>query len=113
MSRQVNKEEFIAIVTKIGYANKKQTKEWCEKNSKDDYSDKDFEEVFQYAQRTLRGDIEKVRPKKLRYRNTPEEAFADYKKHKEAYIIMMADKYMDYLPVEIYDALIDYEVEPF
>ena len=48
-----------------------------------------------------------------RDRNTPEEAFADYKKHKEAYIIMMADKYMDYLPVEIYDALIDYEVEPF
>ena len=52
----MNKEEFIAIVTKIGYANKKQTKEWCDKNTKDDYSDKDFEEVFQYAQRTLKGD---------------------------------------------------------
>ena len=63
--------------------------------------------------KALRKKKKKVRPKKLRYRNTPEEAFADYKKHKEAYIIMMADKYMDYLPVEIYDALIDYEVEPF
>ena len=38
----MNKEEFITIVTKTGYANKKQTKEWCEKNPKDDYSDKDF-----------------------------------------------------------------------
>ena len=54
----MNKEEFITIVTKTGYANKKQTKEWCEKNPKDDYSDKDFEEVFQYAQRTLKGNIE-------------------------------------------------------
>lgn len=63
--------------------------------------------------KALRGDIEKVRPKRFKYRDTPEEAFADYKKHKEAYIIMMADKYMDYLPVKIYDALIDYEVEPF
>ena len=30
----------------------------CDKNPKDDYSDKDFEEVFQYAQRKLKGDIE-------------------------------------------------------
>lgn len=48
-----------------------------------------------------------------RYRDTPEEAFADYKRHKEAYIIMMADKYIDWLPVNVYDALIDYEVEPY
>lgn len=61
----------------------------------------------------LRGDNIERKQLKLRYRDTPEEAFADYKKHKEAYILMMADKYIDYLPVEIYDALIDYEVEPF
>ena len=77
----------------------------------DEGRDKYYAEIT--MDKALRGDIEKERPKKLRYRNTPEEAFADYKKHKEAYIIMMADKYMDYLPVEIYDALIDYEVEPF
>ena len=56
---------------------------------------------------------EKAKPLKLRYRDTPEEAFADYKKHKEAHIIMMADKYIYYLPLEIYDVLIDYEVDPF
>lgn len=77
----------------------------------DEARDKYYAEIT--MDKALRGDIEKVRPKKLKYRNTPEEAFADYKKHKEAYIIMMADKYMDYLPVDVYDALIDYEVEPF
>ena len=54
----MNKEEFIAIVTTIGYANKNQTKELCEKNPKDDYSDKNFEDFFQCAKSTLRGDIE-------------------------------------------------------
>lgn len=49
--------------------------------------------------KTLMDELEKVRPLKLRYRDTPEEVFADYKKHKEAYISMMADKYLDYLPV--------------
>lgn len=63
--------------------------------------------------KSLRDDKETREPLKLRYRDTPEEAFADYKKHKEAYIIMLADKYMDWLPVHIYDALIDYKVEPF
>lgn len=53
------------------------------------------------------------KPLKLRYRDTPEEAFADYKRRKEAYIMLMADKYMKYLPVKIYDALLDYEVEPY
>ena len=60
----------------------------------------------------LRGDC-KARKLPRRYRDTPEEAFADYKKHKEAYIIMMADKYVDWLPIEIYDALINYVVEPY
>ncbi len=77
----------------------------------DSARDKYYAEIT--MDKALRDEVEKVRPLKLRYRNTPEEAFADYKKHKEAYIIMMADKYIDYLPVNIYDALIDYEVEPF
>lgn len=77
----------------------------------DSARDKYYAEIT--MDKALREEIEKVRPLKLRYRNTPEEAFADYKKHKEAYIIMMADKYIDYLPVEVYDALIDYEVEPY
>lgn len=77
----------------------------------DSSRDKYYAEIT--MDKALRDELEKVRPLKLRYRNTPEEAFADYKKHKEAYIIMMADKYIDYLPVEVYDALIDYEVEPF
>lgn len=73
--------------------------------------DKYYAEVS--MDKALRDEVKKAKPLRLRYRDTPEEAFADYKKHKEAYIIMMADKYIDYLPVEIYDALIDYEVEPY
>lgn len=63
--------------------------------------------------KSLRDNKEMSKPFKLKYRNTPEEAFADYKKHKEAYIIMLADKYMDWLPMNVYDALIDYVVEPY
>lgn len=63
--------------------------------------------------KSLRDDKKTREPLKLRLRDTPEEAFADYKKHKEAYIIMLADKYMNWLPVNVYDALIDYEVEPY
>ncbi|MDD3361548.1 MAG: hypothetical protein PHW34_07745 [Hespellia sp.] len=70
-----------------------------------------------YAQilmdKALRDENTECKTVKLRYRNTPEEAFLDYKKHKEAYIVMMTDKYIDKLPVEIYDALVDYEVEPY
>lgn len=36
--------------------------------------------------------------------------FVAYKKHEEAYILMMAEKYTDLLSVQICDALIDYEV---
>ena len=77
----------------------------------DSARDKYYAEIS--MDKALRDEIEKTRPLKLKYRNTREEAFADYKKHKEAYIIMMADKYIDYLPVDVYDALIDYEVEPY
>lgn len=76
----------------------------------DSVRDKYYAEI--QMDKLLRGDS---KPRKLpkRYRDTPEEAFADYKKHKEAYIIMMADKYVDWLPMEIYDALINYVVEPY
>lgn len=76
----------------------------------DSSRDKYYAEI--QMDKLLRGDS---KPRKLpkRYRDTPEEAFADYKKHKEAYIIMMADKYVDWLPMEIYDALINYVVEPY
>lgn len=63
--------------------------------------------------KALRDNKDTNKPLKLKYRDTPEEAFADYKKHKEAYILMMADKYIDWLPANVYDALIDYEVEPY
>ena len=76
----------------------------------DSARDKYYAEI--QMDKLLRGDS---KPRKLpkRYRNTPEEAFADYKKHKEAYIIMMADKYVDWLPMDVYDALINYVVEPY
>ena len=77
----------------------------------DSAKDKYYAEI--QMDKALRDEVEKVRPLKLRYRNTPEEAFADYEKHKEAYIIMMDDKYIDYLPVNVYDALVDYEVEMY
>ncbi|MCD8178170.1 MAG: hypothetical protein LUE98_12410 [Tannerellaceae bacterium] len=63
--------------------------------------------------KALRDNKEITKPLRLRYRDTPEEAFADYKKHKESYLVMLADKYMDWLPVNVYDTLIDYEVEPY
>lgn len=43
--------------------------------------------------------------------NTPEEAFAFYKKEKEAYIKYVADIYKNQIPQKIYDALYAYEVE--
>lgn len=49
----------------------------------------------------------------LSYWDTPEEAFNDYKRHKEAYILVMADKYKSKIPKYIYDALLKVEVEPY
>ena len=42
---------------------------------------------------------------------TPEEAFLAYKKAKEAYIKEVAEKYKSQIPHELYDALMNYEVE--
>lgn len=49
----------------------------------------------------------------LSYWDTPEQAFAEYKRHKEACILLMADKYKDKIPKKIYDALCRVEVEPW
>ena len=43
--------------------------------------------------------------------STPEQAFMAYKTAKEAEIQRQADLYMDYIPEEIYEAMLDYEVE--
>lgn len=47
------------------------------------------------------------------YHDTPEEAFEEYKKHKEAYILVMADRYKNYIPDKIYNALLKFEVKPY
>ena len=49
----------------------------------------------------------------LGYWETSEEAFAEYKTHKQADILLMADKYKNKIPKHIYEALLRYEVKPF
>lgn len=48
---------------------------------------------------------------KLGYYNTPEEAFLEYKRHKEALIIVMADRYKSKIPDKIYEAMMDWKIE--
>lgn len=43
--------------------------------------------------------------------NTPEEAFYAYKEYKEKLIKDIADKYKDYIPFILYEAMCNYEVE--
>ena len=43
--------------------------------------------------------------------NTMQEAFIAYKKAKEEYIKMVADKYKQYIPLDIYNAMYKYKVE--
>ena len=50
---------------------------------------------------------------RLSYWETPEEAFEEYKRHKQADILIMADKYENKVPKKVYDALLRYEVKPF
>mgnify|MGYP001066102447 FL=1 len=50
---------------------------------------------------------------RLSYWDTPEEAFVEYKRHKQADILIMADKYKNKVPKKVYDALLRYEVKPF
>lgn len=55
-----------------------------------------------------------LKPSRLpNYWNTPEEAFAEYKRFKEADIVMMAFKFKDKIPIEIYNALLKVEVKPY
>ena len=48
---------------------------------------------------------------RLGYFNTPEEAFLAYKKAKEEYIKQIAEKYKSQIPYELYQAMMNYEVE--
>ncbi len=50
---------------------------------------------------------------RLSYWNTPEDAFTEYKRHKQADILIMADKYKNKVPRKIYDALLRLEVRPY
>lgn len=50
---------------------------------------------------------------RLRDWNTPEEAFEEYKRHKQADILIMADKYKSKVPKKVYDALLKVEVEMY
>ena len=47
---------------------------------------------------------------KLGVYNTPEEAFMEYKKHKEALIIVVADRYKGKIPDSVYKAMVGWEV---
>ena len=43
--------------------------------------------------------------------DTPEEAFEEYKRHKKAAIIAMADRYKGSIPEHLYNAMIAWEIE--
>lgn len=49
----------------------------------------------------------------LSYWSTPEEAFKEYKKHKQAYILIIADMYKGKIPKKYYDAMVRFTVEPY
>ncbi len=51
--------------------------------------------------------------KKLSYWKTPEEAFNEYKRFKQADILMVALKYKDKVPKNVYDALLKVDVQPY
>ena len=50
---------------------------------------------------------------RLSYWNIPEEAFKEYKRHKQADILIMADKYKNKIPKKVYDVLLRYEIKPY
>jgi len=56
------------------------------------------------------GHVEVIR---LSYWYTPEDAFEEYKKIKQADILVMAAKYKNKVPKHIYDALLKVEVKPY
>lgn len=50
---------------------------------------------------------------RLSYWDTPEDAYVEYKRHKQADILILADKYKNKVPKKVYDALLRYEVKPY
>lgn len=50
---------------------------------------------------------------RLSYWKTPEQAFEEYKIHKQADILIMADKYKNKVPKKVYDALLKVEIKPY
>ncbi|MDR1772409.1 MAG: hypothetical protein LBS02_17515 [Hungatella sp.] len=63
-----------------------------------------------YGEITPYGHDEVIR---LSYWDTPDEAFEEYKKMKQADILIMAAKYKNKVPKHIYDALLKVEVKPY
>jgi len=63
-----------------------------------------------YGEIKLYGHDEVIR---LSYWETPGEAFEEYKRHKQADILIMADKYKNKVPKKVYDALLRFEVKPY
>lgn len=50
---------------------------------------------------------------RLSYWGTPEKTFAEYKKHKQTDILIIADKYKNKVPKKVHDALLRIEVKPY
>lgn len=50
---------------------------------------------------------------RLSYWDTPEQAFEEYKRHKQADILIMADKYKNKVPKRVYEVLLRVEVKPY
>ena len=46
----MTKKEFISQSARLGYSNKKQGEKWCENHPKDNYTEKDFEELFRWCE---------------------------------------------------------------
>ncbi len=50
---------------------------------------------------------------RLSYWETPEEAFEEYKRYKQADILIMAGKYKNKVPRKVYAALLRVDVKPY
>lgn len=63
-----------------------------------------------YSEITVSGTNERI---KLGYHDTPEEAFEEYKRIKEADIYLTAVKYKDKIPEYVYKQLLTVEIQPY
>lgn len=50
---------------------------------------------------------------KLSYKDTPEEAFEEYKKFKQADLLILAVKYKSKIPKNVYEAMLKVDVKPY